>query len=735
MVYANSLCGPIRPAVMVSSCLALLAEHTPASARDLHPGRRLRNGGKRLENATWQREDLWVTLRDLPARQCGHGARVPAVFRPRARLRPGSEGTDTQHFPRLGGRRRPEAQRIRSVVVNPSPRPGSAYLVYVSDCGNIFMTEIAALLAAALGDLGYDVVFPAPGLPEARPGRINLVVAPHEFFPFQRGYSEAELLRAAAASVTVGVEQPGTHWFELGLHYASVSRSILDISPLAVRTVRERGYQAELLELGYHRSWDQWGGDPTRRRSTDLLFLGSVSPRRERILGEIAPMVWDCAADLRLFEFPRPMTEPRANFAPSKEKWDLLASSRVMLNVHRSETPYFERIRNLEAVVNGCLVVTEESTEYGRLEPGRHLIAVAPEFLGASAASMVLDEPLRADMALEAYDFARSSLALTSLLEPVCEHMETLPAPTSTMRRPWPFTPPAAPDSPTPNDARMGDLRVSLKRLFESETQLLQQVEALQAGFTFGDPGYAEILTTPAWRRFEPVVSVVVTSYNYERFLIAALESAMSSVGVPVEMVVVDDHSTDGSVDAVRRLMVEAPDFPMMLLAGAANRGVAAARNVGIEQARADRLFILDADNLIYPRSLATLSAALTRSPEAGFAFGMIAKMGKPELVSHLPFNVERLCQSNYIDAMALIRRSIFTEFGGYDPHFGRMGWEDYELWLRLAANGVEGAFVSEFIGQYRVHDSSREEIAWLDTVPITEALRGKFPYLPWPPR
>ncbi len=52
------------------------------------------------------------------------------------------------------------------------------YYVYVSDRGNVFMTEIAAVLAATLSDLGYHTVYPAPGLPEPGRDRVNLVVAP-----------------------------------------------------------------------------------------------------------------------------------------------------------------------------------------------------------------------------------------------------------------------------------------------------------------------------------------------------------------------------------------------------------------------------------------------------------------------------------------------------------------------------------------------------------------------------
>ena len=113
------------------------------------------------------------------------------------------------------------------------------YYVYVSDRGNIFMTEIAGLLAAGLADLGYETVFPAPGLPEEGQGRINLVVAPHEFYPLQRGQDERALARAAEASVAVGVEQPGTNWFELGTRYARLGPMALDINRYSVDELLE----------------------------------------------------------------------------------------------------------------------------------------------------------------------------------------------------------------------------------------------------------------------------------------------------------------------------------------------------------------------------------------------------------------------------------------------------------------------------------------------------------------
>lgn len=612
------------------------------------------------------------------------------------------------------------------------------YRLFVSDRGNIFMTEIAAVLADALTDRGYDTVFPAPGLPEHRRNNINLVVAPHEFFPLQQGYTETELLRAAEVTVAVGVEQPGTSWFDLGTHYASLGPIALDINQYAVRHLENLGVDAVHLQLGYHASWDRWGGNPDHARPTDLLFLGSVTDRRERLLSEAAPLLWDCHGDLRLFEFPRPMSVPRSHFVTFNEKWDVLASSRILLNIHRDEVPYLEWVRVLEAVSNGCLVITETSSDYGPLLPGEHLIAAPSDALGAYTASMLIDETLRAELAGAAYDFARTKLDLTSLLGPICARIESATLSGHPQRTMIPFQRP----SPSPAETRpeiLDDVLSTersvwarVKDLLDGETELLRRVEALQSRLLHGSADHAAVTTTSAWDGFQPDVSVVITSYNYSEFIVEAIMSVLSTQGLQAELIIVDDHSDDNSVTLIHDLMIQNDCFPMILLARAANAGVGPARDVGISRARADRVFILDADNLIYPNSLRKLSDALDVNPEATFSYGIITKIGEPGLLSHLPWDIERLTKGNYIDAMALIRRNVWDTFGGYDSECNLRGWEDYEFWLRLAAAGCSATFLPEIIGTYRVHPTSRQQTVNLDTLPLMRDFQHRYPFLPW---
>lgn len=613
------------------------------------------------------------------------------------------------------------------------------YHVYVSSSGNIFMTEIAALIAVSLSDLGYECVFPAPGLPEAGLGRVNVVVAPHEFFPLQAGITEAELLAAAAQSVTVGVEQPGTDWFELGTHYASVSRAVLDISQYAVEELRRRGLPAEHLQLGYHPSWDRWGGDPERPRRRDVAFLGSTAPRRERLLSEYAPLLWNRTTDVRLFEFPRPMSQPRANFVAGEAKWDFLASSRILLNIHRNEVPYFEWVRALEAVVNGAVLVSEVSSDYGPLRPGEHFVAAPAELLGAYAAALLLDPPLRSEISVAAYDFVRTKLEFNLAMAGICEGLDrlaTTPAGSGVMPHPLRLndTPPAPPSQPALQAALETEFvaRVRIKELLDSETDAIQTLESLQARLRFGSADHAEVSKTSAWDRCRPDVTVLITSYNYAHFVGEAIESAMASQDLAVEIIVVDDHSQDHSIEVIKAIMDGADWFPIMLLDKAANAGVGAARNLGFAEARADRVLVLDADNIVFPNCLAKLSAALDGEPATSFAYGIIAQIGEPGLISFLPWDVERLVLGNYIDALAMIRKPAWEDLGGYDDYSSQLGWEDYEFWLRMAGDHRGAAFVPEFVACYRIHANSRQTRVNLDTAPLLATFKSRYPFLPW---
>ena len=635
-----------------------------------------------------------------------------------------------------------------------------SYRVYVSAHGNVFMTEIAEALTDAIAQSGREVETYRHGLPTRTAGTINLVVAPHEYFTLYEGAHEAALVKAASESICVGVEQPGTYWFEYGARYTSYGLLAIDINRRGVTELRRRGLEAYRLHPGYYSGWDAWGGGGSTERPRDVLFLGSLTHRRAQILSQSAPILAQWTSDLRLFRGDQPVREGMEGFVSGHAKHQLLAGSRVLLNVHQGERDYFEWIRVLEAISNGCLVVTERSGGYAPLVPGRHFIQAPAGALAAQIDGILRDEALRTELALGAYEFARKNMdwidnvdRVLSLVERRLSHgtaPDSAPVAASlpeVFRRPGrraPLAPSSAPPVPAVKsqvsalfdqaEAHEKQGRSMIKDILLAEVNDSRLIEATIAALEHGSQEYAQVSDTPGYLRARPEVSVVLTHYNYSAFVREAIESVVASTGVRLELVVVDNHSDPEELEYLRAVIAEYEWFPIRLVANAADQGPSASRNIGAHHARASQLLLLDADNMLYPTGAQLLHAALGHS-DAAFAYGLIEKFGEDTgLLSAVPWSVEHLVHSNYIDTMALIRREVWDEFGGFDPQVAAMGgYDDYAFWLQLAAAGYRGELVSSFIGRYRVHGTSLQSLLNLDTKAFMRIYRDRHPSLPWP--
>lgn len=203
-------------------------------------------------------------------------------------------------------------------------------------------------------------------------------------------------------------------------------------------------------------------------------------------------------------------------------------------------------------------------------------------------------------------------------------------------------------------------------------------------------------------------VTVAISSYNYESYIRDALESVLRQTHANVELIVVDDRSTDGSLETVRNWMEkEGERFSRArLLRHSKNSGLSQTRNTAFENAANEFIFVLDADNEIYPEAISKLlNASIQTGAEAAYsqleAFGATSGTGKAA-----DWDPDMLARGNYIDAMALIRKQAWLAAGGY-LDFETAGWEDYDLWCKFVELGFKGTFVAEKLCRYRVHASS----------------------------
>ncbi|HEY7730191.1 MAG TPA: class I SAM-dependent methyltransferase [Gaiellaceae bacterium] len=209
-------------------------------------------------------------------------------------------------------------------------------------------------------------------------------------------------------------------------------------------------------------------------------------------------------------------------------------------------------------------------------------------------------------------------------------------------------------------------------------------------------------------RRAESRIAVVIPLFNYAQYIEAALDSVRRQTRREIDVVVVDDRSTDDSA-AVARAWLErhATDFNRVaLLRNKRNSQLARTRNTGIKYADTELFLPLDPDNLLLPHCL---DATLRLLDESGAAavFPTIATFGETEggLLA-TDWDPVLLRHGNYFDAMALVRRACWLSVGGYEA-LDVPGWEDFDLWCKFAERGLYAARLPQTAARYRVHSDS----------------------------
>jgi GT2 family glycosyltransferase len=587
--------------------------------------------------------------------------------------------------------------------------------------------------------------------PEARSDRVFVLVPPHEYVALE-GKDKLPSDQLLARTIFICAEQPGTVHFTDNLELAPRAGAVFDINPRSVELFRERaGVEAKFLALGYTGFWDHY--DPDRERDIDVLFLGSASPRRLRYLSLYGPLLSRWKTHLRISDNSAPNTGSSTSFV-TDEKWDLLSRAKILVNVHQGEEPYFEWLRAMDAIHCGAVIVSERSEGFEPLRSGHNVFFGDPRSLGYMVDGLLADPAYLAQIGQETYDFVKWSMPFAASVAELAGAARTLvarpipadPAPPIVVTDRAPIGPPPTPAPSVVHDTEstLSLLRAGLKDsrldLMALRRQLARMEAAIRSARSEPPALVERVHETPAWgARSASKVSTITALYNYRDLISLALDSVAASSFGDVESVIVDDGSSDGSADAVIEWMDAHPEIPVLLLRHPINRGLGAARNTAVDFARGEFAFVLDSDNVLYPRCLGALVDALEEDSEAVFAypileaFGLVdsyVEMGGSPLVSYHGWNPAIFRHANYIDALSMIRLADLRRLGGYATDRRLFGWEDYDLWCAIAEEGRYGRQVPEILARYRVSPSSMRSLTNLSEADAMTALIERHPTL-----
>lgn len=204
-----------------------------------------------------------------------------------------------------------------------------------------------------------------------------------------------------------------------------------------------------------------------------------------------------------------------------------------------------------------------------------------------------------------------------------------------------------------------------------------------------------------------PLVSIIIPCYNSESYIEETIHSVLESTYRNIEIIIVNDGSTDNSELIVRNISATHSNI---FLLSQVNSGPAAARNNGIKNAKGEYILPLDADDLIGNEYLEKAVDVLAKNEHIKIVYCEAEFFGERCGKWNLPsFRIEKLAIDNMIFCSALYRKKDWLQAGGYDERM-TWGWEDWEFWISMLKNGGD-AYRLPFVGfKYRVRKNSRRK-------------------------
>lgn len=205
----------------------------------------------------------------------------------------------------------------------------------------------------------------------------------------------------------------------------------------------------------------------------------------------------------------------------------------------------------------------------------------------------------------------------------------------------------------------------------------------------------------PATSPTTPVVSIIIPVYNTKKYLAECLDSVLAQTYPHIEIVCINDGSTDGSLSVLKKY---ASAHASITVLNQKNAGVIASRNTAISKASGEYILPLDSDDIIEPDCVEKL-LSLMHTTDCAVAAPSVAFFGERTGRYFLPTPTARnMAQQNCIVNCALFKKQAWIDYGGYDTRFAN-GIEDYDFWWNFLQDGKTIARTKEVLFRYRIRN------------------------------
>lgn len=208
----------------------------------------------------------------------------------------------------------------------------------------------------------------------------------------------------------------------------------------------------------------------------------------------------------------------------------------------------------------------------------------------------------------------------------------------------------------------------------------------------------------------DPIVSVIITTYNRSAFIAKAIDSVLAQTFQDFELIIIDDGSTDNTDKVVAKFQ-----DPRITYKWVENGERSRARNLGISMSRGQYIAFLDSDDWYLPNKLAVQVTTLQQEPQLGMALGgwlIVDESGRKiqevypwKWILGQPTIEQWLFSTTATPITLLVKKECLESVGGFDVELNIA--EDVELWIRLALNGCQSTWTNETVAVVLVHGNN----------------------------
>lgn len=221
-----------------------------------------------------------------------------------------------------------------------------------------------------------------------------------------------------------------------------------------------------------------------------------------------------------------------------------------------------------------------------------------------------------------------------------------------------------------------------------------------------------------------PIVSIIITNYNYSNYIAQSIDSALSQSYSRTEVIVIDDGSTDNSREICMRYGETIRYYFQK------NKGLPKALNVALEKAKGEMICFLDADDYLKPNMIQTLIEVMRKSSDSFISFGAFQSFYSEDLLKSerkkYVLNHSRGGAKTKLTMLAKIE--VFDKVGGFDENHNHSDF--IEWFMRVEKRGIKYVMIDEVVSYRRIHgknmtlankESWREQVLKLARMKLNE--------------